>query len=514
MDEPSRQPCTECAEPVALDARLCPHCFSSALVDVCLREPVQDARVRHAAARALQALGPEVPPYTAIQALMTAPKPAAVRGVTRAFGQRALVALAEHGLRPSLERTPPPAAKADLMPWLKVGAAGLVAAAALGIGWAVLGGRSNPQEAPAVPVLGEAMPAAAPRSGVALSPRDLAQRSLPSTVSLRCPNSVGSGFFVAADLILTNSHVLCSASQNIDVVLSDGRRLVGTVLRSDSRVDLGLVQVDSSGAVPLPLGDVAQVAVGDKVMMIGSPVGLEFTVHEGSVSSLSRSVEGVAYVQLDAKVNPGNSGGPLIDDRGRVVGVVTLKHAGAEGIGLALPINYAYSDPLRLVDPPGPGAENSNAFRLMISRAQSAEPDQTGRLEVGIPGPASAALDERALLVGATVDQYRRLVVRVLRVSAGPPPFEEIALNVWSGTENFCTLKGDVVEWRGVEPNQAGSGVDPQVLRLVQQHAQGQNLYVGESPLRWDLCDRNRMRAGIELELDGAHPAASRLQIR
>jgi serine protease Do len=513
MDEPLRQPCSECAEPVALDARMCPHCFSSALVDVTLRGPVQDARVRHAVARALQALGPEAP-YSQVQALMTAPRPAAVRGVTRTFGQKALVVLAEHGLRPSLERTPPPQAKADLMPWLKVGAAGLVVAAALGIGWAVLGGRSAPQDAPKAAVEeGRVMPVST-RAGAALSPRELAQRSLPSTVSLRCPSSVGSGFFVAADLILTNAHVLCPASPSIDVVLSDGRHLAGTVLRSDSRIDLGLVQVAGSGATPLPLGDVAQMAVGDKVMMIGSPVGLEFTVHEGSVSSLARSVEGVAYVQLDAKVNPGNSGGPLIDDRGRVVAVVTLKHQGAEGIGLALPINYAYSDPLRLVDAPGPGAEHSSAFQLMVSRAQNAPPEQAGRIEAGTPGQTAAALDERALLVGATVDQYKRLVVRVLRVSAGPPPFEEIALKVWSGTENFCTLKGDVTDWRGVEPNQAGTGVDQQVLGLVQRHAQGQNLYVGEAPLRWDLCDRNRMRAGIELELDGAHPAAARLQIR
>jgi S1-C subfamily serine protease len=513
MDEPLRQPCSECAEPVALDARLCPHCFSSALVDVRLRERVTDSRRRHAAARALQALGPEAPAYSVIQAALGSPEPFAARGVTRAFGHTALATLADHGMQASLERPRPAKARMDVLPWIKVGAAGLVAAAALGIGWAaVLRGRPSPGPAAAEK---PALTAVAVRSaGPTFSSRDLAQRSLPSTVSLRCPNSVGSGFFVAPDLVLTNAHVLCPASGTIDVVLSDDRRLTGTVLRSDTRVDLGLVQVAGAGATPLPLGDVADLAVGDKVMMIGSPVGLEFTVHEGNVSSLSRSVEGMAYVQLDAKVNPGNSGGPLIDDRGRVVGIVSLKHAGAEGIGLALPINYAYSDSLHLVGAPDPGAASSSAFQLMVSRARNAEPEQTGRIEAGAPGRPLPVLDGRPLLVGAAVDQYKRLVVRVLRVSAGPPPFEEVALNVWSDTDNFCTLKGDVANWKSVEPQQAGTGVDAQVLRLVQQHAEGRYLYVGESPLRWDLCDTSRMRAGIELELAGAHPAASRIQLR
>jgi serine protease Do len=508
MDEPLRQPCPQCAEPVAVEARLCPHCYSSALVDVALREPVADARARHAAARALQGLAAEPPSYSLLLASMAAPRPFAARGVTRAFAQAAVAKLAEHGLRGSIERAEPPAARTDLQPWLRAGAAGLVAAAALAVSWTVWRERA-PAGAPP-PGEAQAVPVATAARGAALSPRELAQRSLPSTVSLRCQGSVGSGFFVAEDLVLTNAHVLCRGGEAIEVVLSDGRRLPGRVVRAEPRFDLGLLQVAGAGAPPLPLGDVAELAVGDKVMMIGSPVGLEFSVHEGSVSSLSRSMDGVAYVQLDAKVNPGNSGGPIIDERGRVVGVVTLKHAEAEGIGLALPINYAYSEPLRLVGAPEPDAADSPAFQRMISGAL----DAGGGANLVDPGAGSAALDGRPLLVGATVDQYKRLVVRLLRVAPGTPPYEEIALRVWSDTDNFCTLKGDVAAWKPVEPQQAGTGVDPRVLRLVQQQAAGRYLYVGESPLRWDLCDAGRMRPGIELELAGAHPLATRLQLR
>jgi serine protease Do len=345
------------------------------------------------------------------------------------------------------------------------------------------------------------VPAAAPPASAALSSRELARRSLPSTVALRCHDSVGSGFFAAPDFVLTNAHVLCSAGEAIEAVLSDGRRLPATVVRSNQVLDLALLRVDGAGVAPLPLGDVAELSVGDRVQIIGSPAGLEFTVHEGSVSSLHRPVQGVAYVQLDAKINPGNSGGPIIDDRGRVVGVVTLKHRSADGIGLALPINYAYSEPLRLLSPPDAGAQDSAPFQAMVARARSARDE-------GEP-----AFDGRPLLVAASVDRYQRLVVRVLRVSAGPPRLEEIALKFWSGTEAFCTVKGDVSSWTLVEPDRAESIVDPRLLQVVRERAGDRYVYVGESPLRWDLCDRDRMGPGVEVELVGASPVASRMKL-
>jgi S1-C subfamily serine protease len=358
-----------------------------------------------------------------------------------------------------------------------------------------------------------------PASKTALSPRELAQRSLPSTVSLRCRHSVGSGFFVAPDLVLTNAHVLCPSDENVQVVTSDERKFVGQVLRANETVDLGLVRVIGAEATPLPMGDVADLAVGDKVMIIGSPVGLEFTVHEGSVSSLQRSAYGVAYVQLDAKVNPGNSGGPVIDGEGRVVGVVSLKVAGgAEGIGLALPINYAYSTELDFVDPPAPNAASSKAFARMLARAKDessgqGRPTRVGRGPTGAP-PEVTEIDDAPLLVSAHVDQYTRLVVRLVRIADREPGFEEVSVKMWSGTEAFCTIKGDVSAWTEIDPTRPGSGVDAQAGSMLKRMAGDRRLYVGESPLRWDLCDRSRLKAGIEVELEGGSSVANRLQLR
>ena len=165
---------------------------------------------------------------------------------------------------------------------------------------------------------------APPATLVPLSSRELARQSLPATVSLRCNDSIGSGFFVEPDLVLTNAHVLCPMGEKMQVVLPDGRQLVGETVRSSAAVDLALIRVAGARAKPLPLGDVGDLALGDRVMVIGNPVGLDFTVHEGSVSHMGRVVQGVAYIQLDAKINPGNSGGPVIDGQGRVVGLVTL----------------------------------------------------------------------------------------------------------------------------------------------------------------------------------------------
>ena len=103
------------------------------------------------------------------------------------------------------------------------------------------------------------------------------------------------------------------------------------------------------------------------MVLIGSPVGLEFTGHEGSVSNFSSRL-GVALIQLDARINPGNGGGPVLDDQGRVVGVVSLKHMGAEGIGWAIPINYAWRKPGFLSSPgtEGPG------FASLVAKAEEA----------------------------------------------------------------------------------------------------------------------------------------------
>jgi S1-C subfamily serine protease len=347
----------------------------------------------------------------------------------------------------------------------------------------------------------------------ARKPRDLARRALVAAAALRCRDTGGTGFFVAPDLLVTNAHVLCPDAEGVQVGLSNDRKLAGVVVRRDPVLDLGLVRVAGANAQPMPLGDVGDLAAGDRVLIVGSPVGLDFTVQEGSISSLHRSSSGVAYLQLDAKVSPGSSGGPVVDELGRVVGIVSMKASGegVEGIGFALPINYVYSASTAFARPPSETAAASGGFRRMVARAQSADFRIAESL---VEAPREDAALEEPLLVGGRVDLYDNLVVRVVRITDVPPPFEEITVTVWAGLDAFCTVKGDIAKWALADAAAAASGLEPRAALALRAIAGGRALYVGESALRWDLCDRTKMERGIQIQLEGASPLARRLEVR
>jgi serine protease Do len=501
---------------VELEAELCLQCGAGLLVDVVLPSPIADGRVRYRLSRALSVL-PGGPPLAEIQGALAASPPAAARGVTRAYAHAVLPLLAEHNLRGSIARhVKPPQGSVFSLRKAALGVAAVAFLAVAWLGWQQVVRRMAPAEPRvtdsdlAPPSPGVARPAAVLRSS-----RELAQRALGAAAALRCRHSGGSGFFVAPDLVVTNAHVLCPGEESIQVGLSDDRKLIGQVVRRDESLDLGLVRVTGASVVPMPLGDVADLAAGDRVMIVGSPVGLDFTVQEGSIASLQRSANGVAYLQLDAKVSPGNSGGPVIDSGGRVVGIVSMKVSGegVEGIGLAIPINYVYSPLLAFVSPPSPAAAASEAFARMVTRAQQGSDDGIREARVETPEEEPAP-DDRPLLVSGHVDRYDNLVVRVVRITDFPPGFEEIAVTVWSGLDAFCTVKGDIATWTPVDPSVAASGLDPRAAVALRRIAGGRTLYVGESPLRWDLCDRTKMRRGVQIELEGANPLANRLEVR
>ncbi len=163
--------------------------------------------------------------------------------------------------------------------------------------------------------------------------------------------STGSGFAVNdRGQILTNFHVV-SGSQELTVTTPDKKNYRATLLDKDPDNDLALIQVELKGAKLnyLKLGDSDKVQIGQKVLAIGNPFGLEGTLTTGIVSSLARSIgdengrtlEGM--IQTDASINPGNSGGPLLDSQGNVIGINTaiFGQAGSIGIGFAMPINRA-----------------------------------------------------------------------------------------------------------------------------------------------------------------------------
>jgi serine protease Do len=158
---------------------------------------------------------------------------------------------------------------------------------------------------------------------------------------------VGSGVIIDKDgQILTNAHVVDGAA-SLTVTLDSGNKTPARILGLDPVLDIALLRVDSTTALPAArLGDSAAVKVGDEVVAIGNPIGLDQTMTRGIVSGLNRLLPGISdepMIQTDAPINPGNSGGPLVDRCGGVVGINTLISEDAQSIGFAVPINAAKS---------------------------------------------------------------------------------------------------------------------------------------------------------------------------
>lgn len=235
--------------------------------------------------------------------------------------------------------------------------------------------------------------------------------------------SQGSGFVVSDQgHILTNSHVVTSTdgdgvvarASRVYVVFADGDRIPGSIVGWDLFNDVGLVEVDPDdhAVAPLPFGDSSRVVVGEPVAAIGSPFDQESSLAVGVVSATERSIPSLtsAYdvsgaIQIDAPINHGNSGGPLLDARGRVIGInaqIRSDSGNAEGVGFAIPINSARRSMTQLI------STGRVAYAYIGVTTQDVTPSLARRYELGaargalIQSVVKGGPAERAGLRGAT----------------------------------------------------------------------------------------------------------------
>lgn len=246
---------------------------------------------------------------------------------------------------------------------------------------------------------------------------DIAATVLPSVVSLQVRGTdgvaTGSGFVLREDgYILTNNHVVASAADGGDVVVlfSDGHESPAELVGRTVDYDLAVVKVEDTGLTPLALGDSDGVVVGDPVVAVGAPLGLNGTVTTGIISALNRPVQAGAAaetafinaIQTDAAINPGNSGGPLVNGRGEVVGINSAiaqppgsqSATGSIGLGFAIPSNQARRTAEQLI---ADGVATYPVIGVLLDQGYQGEgvqvstQAQAGNSAVTPDGPADAA---------------------------------------------------------------------------------------------------------------------------
>lgn len=196
---------------------------------------------------------------------------------------------------------------------------------------------------------------AKPVSPATRTTADLADTIRPSLVKItqlgrEGTDGIGSGFIVSADgLIATNLHVIGEA-RRLQVEMHDGKTHdVTAVHASDSQLDLALLKIDAKNLPPLPLGDAAKIRQGDPIVAMGAPEGLGFSIVQG-VLSATRDIEGLDMLQVAVPIEKGNSGGPVLDMQGRVLGILTLKSLKTDNLGFAMPVEELK----KLIEAPNP----------------------------------------------------------------------------------------------------------------------------------------------------------------
>jgi serine protease Do len=346
--------------------------------------------------------------------------------------------------------------------------AALLLAVAAGGALVALRSRAVPAPPPAAAAPGTATaaaaaPAAAPGPALAVSTagadreltvEELGRAARQAVALLTCSGRLGSGFFVARDRLLTNAHVVCGKETPVQVKIG-GRDLQGRVRALDAWLDWAVVEVPGAAVeAPLPLGDSTALVAGNPVVLVGSPHGLEATVHSGKVSAVPRNLQGVAHVQLNADVNPGNSGGPLLDARGHAVGIVTLKLEGASGIGFALPIEYVRG----ALDAPAPEAAAAGRWAAVLDAAQREDDAEAEKVLARL---------EKPMILAATAAGGQLGIVVMKRWPGGPSSLRVPVVVRAPGAAPACDLSAVASDWTAVEEKFREASEGERATRVV-----------------------------------------------
>ena len=165
-----------------------------------------------------------------------------------------------------------------------------------------------------------------------------AEKTYESVFVIYADNSMGSGFAIGKNSIITNAHVVKGAG-DIQVISYTGEQVSANLFFADENTDIALLAVADAAYKPIAIADYEQCSIGDDIYTSGAPNSMAYTLTKGVISAKNRQIGTQSYIQIDAAINEGNSGGPLLNDRGEALGVNSMKLSDSEGIGLSIPMN-------------------------------------------------------------------------------------------------------------------------------------------------------------------------------
>lgn len=319
------------------------------------------------------------------------------------------------------------------------------------------------------------------------------------------PRGVGSGFILTEDgIVMTNHHVVAGADE-IFVTMSDNREFKAKLIGSDKRTDVAVVKIEANSLPNLKIGNPEQLRVGEWVLAIGSPFGLENTVTAGIVSAKGRDTgDYLPFIQTDVAVNPGNSGGPLINMQGQVVGInsqIYSRTGGFMGISFAIPIDEAMhiADQLRAK---GRVVRGRIGVRIGEVTKEIAEPlglpDASGA-QVGavVPGaPAAEGGTEAGDIIlefdGRKVNKASDLP----RIVGATAPGSEVQMKVWRrGQEKMLTIVvGEMDADNNVKPA-------PARPKKAEKADASNKLGLGVVSLPEEMAKEQRIKSGVLVKL-------------
>ena len=329
------------------------------------------------------------------------------------------------------------------------------------------------------------------------------------------PQSLGSGFIISGDgYILTNAHVI-DAAEEVTVRLTDKREFKAKVIGTDKRTDVALIKIEATGLPTVRFGDPAKLKVGEWVVAIGSPFGFDNTVTAGIVSAKGRSLPQenfVPFIQTDVAVNPGNSGGPLFNLRGEVVGInsqIYSRTGGFMGLSFAIPIDVAndIAQQLRTV-----GKVTRGRIGVVIQQVSRELADG-----FGLPKPVGALVnsvekggpaDKAGIEAGDVILKFDGKAVNssedLPRIVGGTKPGNKVAVQVWrnKGIRDLQVVVAELVDERTSRTARTGKPQPP----AAAQYGMGVT----------ELTDAQRKELKVEggVFVDNVQGAAARAGLR